>query len=156
MGENVLITSLQQGDHAKLADFGMAKRIHWADDRTPDHLITMKCGKVVFLRGEASSDEEEEDDTENRNMDWYAKRDWYGLGCCLMLMLLGERAGRKLRHDKRVVLLPAAQTEINKVVHEAWSDDTISDDVYDIVSSLLQPKARDRGNSIDLRNSQLL
>merc|ERR1719215_1090124 len=47
-----------------------------------------------------------------------ASRDWYALGCCLMLMLLGERGSRIARAPRGGVLLPPPSGDIHAALRE--------------------------------------
>eukprot|EP00405_Crypthecodinium_cohnii_P014540 CAMPEP_0206445824 /NCGR_PEP_ID=MMETSP0324_2-20121206/15756_1 /ASSEMBLY_ACC=CAM_ASM_000836 /TAXON_ID=2866 /ORGANISM="Crypthecodinium cohnii, Strain Seligo" /LENGTH=1097 /DNA_ID=CAMNT_0053914149 /DNA_START=40 /DNA_END=3334 /DNA_ORIENTATION=- len=177
--ENILITSKELGDFAKLTDFGMAKSVAdivvqkqaveedetgvEAGETVPSNdgpspkqakRMTVKAGTLAFMSGEAM--DEDESDDEDHEMDWYAARDWYSLGCCLMLVLLGERGGRKIKHGKREVLLPPPHSDIESRMDDALEEDAVTDDSYELILGLCHKKTSERFNSVQLRNSDLL
>merc|ERR1712012_328920 len=76
-----------------------------------------------------------------------AKRDWYGLGCCLALMLLGERGGRVALCGHRAVLLPTKIGDIS-----ACS----STEALALASSLTADDLGQRAGSAELRSSPFL
>eukprot|EP00928_Gymnodinium_smaydae_P038223 TRINITY_DN26408_c0_g1_i1.p1 TRINITY_DN26408_c0_g1~~TRINITY_DN26408_c0_g1_i1.p1 ORF type:complete len:1106 (+),score=218.49 TRINITY_DN26408_c0_g1_i1:382-3318(+) len=193
--ENVLITSKEKGDHAKLADFGLARSIAPppppaapageapsgfasaigdaggngvtplpsggelpAPRRRERPKLTEKAGTLAFMSEEAlgQGGDSDSEDASEPSFDFLSMRDWYGLGCCLLLMLLGERGGRSIYQGKHEVLLPARQRDVLDVLIQAMDQELISEEAFDLVSSLTSTKARDRGNSQVMRQSPLL
>eukprot|EP00443_Scrippsiella_acuminata_P102197 CAMPEP_0115584380 /NCGR_PEP_ID=MMETSP0272-20121206/6655_1 /TAXON_ID=71861 /ORGANISM="Scrippsiella trochoidea, Strain CCMP3099" /LENGTH=492 /DNA_ID=CAMNT_0003019415 /DNA_START=176 /DNA_END=1654 /DNA_ORIENTATION=- len=127
-------------------------KVVFRDLKPENVLITL-----AFMSEEAMDDEDsDEEDGEERHMDWYAARDWYSLGCCLILMLLGERGGRKVRHIKREVLLPPPHSDITRRLSAALEQDLLGQYEFQVVSRLTSKKARERANSVHLRNSPFL
>uniref|UniRef100_A0A7S2PU46 Protein kinase domain-containing protein n=1 Tax=Zooxanthella nutricula TaxID=1333877 RepID=A0A7S2PU46_9DINO len=166
--ENVLTVTAESAgparSHAKLADFGMATSVHnfvapemslgSRSTRSSKNRMTAKAGTLAFMPVEVIDDEEGEE--ELRDMRWYAARDWYGLGCCLLLMLLGERGGRKVHQSRRQVLLPPSQAEILSSCQQALAESTLSLEAFGLVTGLTEQRARSRANSLRLRGSPFL
>merc|ERR1712232_447682 len=176
--ENVLISSQQKDNFAKLADFGMARTVDAARNeeersrrkqransatsagsapRSPggNRLLTIKAGTLAFMSDEAMNDQPSDED-EMLTMDWFAARDWYGLGCCLFLMLVGEQSARKVGSGKRVVLLPPQHDKVIDSLKQTLDADLINQDAFDVACSLCQKEAEDRGNSKTMRNAPFL
>eukprot|EP00443_Scrippsiella_acuminata_P049344 CAMPEP_0115497244 /NCGR_PEP_ID=MMETSP0271-20121206/66186_1 /TAXON_ID=71861 /ORGANISM="Scrippsiella trochoidea, Strain CCMP3099" /LENGTH=793 /DNA_ID=CAMNT_0002925949 /DNA_START=39 /DNA_END=2421 /DNA_ORIENTATION=+ len=91
------------GRDAKLADFGLAKFVGAAVEQCDSELaqsalchFTTGVGTLAFMCTE----------------------DWYALGCCLMLMLLGERGSRIARSPHGGVLLPPPPGEVHGALRE--------------------------------------
>lgn len=169
--ENVLISSKVRsgsheidGDFAKLTDFGIARVVdsplqpdEEEDVPSPKHrTMTTKAGTPAFMSQEALNGRDSIESIEFAGFDWILKRDWFGLGCCLLLMLLGERGGRRVMSGKHEVLLPPPLGEIFKILLDSNKKELISDDAFDLLSSLLAEKARDRGDIRFLRRAPFL
>jgi len=177
--ENVLITSKEKGDYAKLTDFGLASSVGLPpgpragpdDDRgeaaapeadqpeedeedeedrrrTPLVGTAGFMGSEVFSRGHASESHEQR----RRRL---AGRDWYALGCCILLMLLGENGGTRVCGKKRDVLLPPSQCDIPRVLRSAVREQRIDEGAFCLVSSLTAPLA-DRADGEDARRNVFL
>jgi len=84
-------------------------------------------------------------------MRWESGRDWYALGCTMLLMLLGQRGGIRVCVEGRDVLLPPPEEDMLEVLTSAVSDGFISKDVHDLVVSLTAPRVVDRGDAHDMR-----
>eukprot|EP00930_Biecheleria_cincta_P090280 TRINITY_DN7962_c0_g3_i1.p1 TRINITY_DN7962_c0_g3~~TRINITY_DN7962_c0_g3_i1.p1 ORF type:complete len:1198 (-),score=186.10 TRINITY_DN7962_c0_g3_i1:60-3653(-) len=169
--ENVLISSKIRcgcheidGDFAKLTDFGIARVIESAlqpgqEEDVPSPKVqsmTMKAGTPAFMSSEALSGRDSVSSVDVAGFEWIIKRDWFGLGCCLLLMLLGERGGRRVMSGKHEVLLPPPSAEMFKILMESSDKELISDDAFDLLSKLLAEKARDRGDIRFLRSAPFL
>mmetsp|Transcript_73086 Transcript_73086/g.211560 ORF Transcript_73086/g.211560 Transcript_73086/m.211560 type:complete len:202 (+) Transcript_73086:1368-1973(+) len=117
--------------HAKLADFGLARRVQGAEapDEDPERglervvSMTRNAGTRAFMPMEdAAAGVVEHQDSSSSDLSeilvWreLASRDWYAFGCCLLLMLLGLRGGRL--SPQRAVLLPPAPDVLHAVVRE--------------------------------------
>ncbi|CAK0868858.1 unnamed protein product [Prorocentrum cordatum] len=111
--ENVLTTAAENccdghsRSHAKLADFGLARSLdprHLALSRK--EFFSMWSGTHAFMPDDDYPEGLQASDPRIRSA--LFTRDWYAFGCCLVLMLLGERAARTVSHGTRHVLLPLA------------------------------------------------
>jgi len=154
--ENVLI--VEREDHAKLADFGLARSFKPEEGQDGDQMrpqITMAAGTHAFMSAEAFDGGPEDIEVENC-LQWFSARDWYGLGCCLLLMLLGEGGGRKLYASTRVVLLPAKQEEIPDLLQRAKAENRLDEDSFQLLASLTSETVEERSDSQALRGSALL
>merc|ERR1712129_519522 len=99
--ENVLLTSYEQGDHAKLTDFGLATTAgsligdaQGVDSEMSRPSVVGTPGFMapeIFRRDAAWSVESPE-----QRLRRATARDCYALGCCVLLMLLGEYGGTRL------------------------------------------------------------
>jgi len=156
--ENVLISL--KDDHAKLADFGLARRVapeEGEDGQMVGPRVSVAAGTLGFMSSEAwDGGPSEEDAGDSHGFEWYAARDWYGLGCCLLLMLLGEGGGRKVYASKRTVLLPPAQGDILDLLLQALDEELISEVAFDLVSSLTAAQVNERANSDAMRANGFL
>mmetsp|Transcript_97998 Transcript_97998/g.189203 ORF Transcript_97998/g.189203 Transcript_97998/m.189203 type:complete len:1237 (+) Transcript_97998:43-3753(+) len=154
--ENVLI--VEREDHAKLADFGLARSFKPEECEDGDQMkaqITMAAGTHAFMSSEAFDGGPGDIEVENCFL-WFAARDWYGLGCCLLLMLLGEGGGRKLYASTRVVLLPAKQEQIPELLERAKAENRLDEDSFQLLASLTSETVEERSDSQALRGSALL
>eukprot|EP00927_Polykrikos_kofoidii_P068463 TRINITY_DN63826_c0_g1_i1.p1 TRINITY_DN63826_c0_g1~~TRINITY_DN63826_c0_g1_i1.p1 ORF type:complete len:1043 (+),score=195.72 TRINITY_DN63826_c0_g1_i1:92-3130(+) len=154
--ENILVTSKERGDYAKLTDFGMARHIDKANstsrDSTGSRSMTMKAGTPAFMSAEAWNGRDSTYVAEDADITWLAARDWFGLGCCMMLMFLGERGGRRITSGKRDVLLPPPNDDIEECLQSARKESLLSPEIADVIDSLTAPKVRDRGTSAHMRD----
>jgi len=143
--ENVLLTSPEKGDYAKLTDFGLA---------SPIEELSPICGTAGFMAAEVWEDSQDAETLELR-MRRAAARDWYAFGCCILLMLLGERGGSKISMKKRDILLPPAEEDIPRVLRHAVRERRIDSGAFCLVSSLTAPLA-ERAGAEDARRSPFL
>lgn len=142
--ENVLLTSYEQGDHAKLTDFGLATTVgslvgddQCSDSQRPRPSVV---GTAGFMAAETFKQDAPwgAESPEQRHR-WATSCDWYALGCCVLLMLLGEHGGTRLIVGKREVLLPPGEHEIPGVLHEAHGQGLISEASTKLVIALTLP-----------------
>jgi len=140
--ENVLIAGEVKNDGgvAKLADFGLACPMHLEDGATPVNkapttgLNIFDCGfptpdagtpafmaAEVFLRCATPVDLSEVE-ARSARAQRAASRDWFALGCCLLLMLLGERGGRLATAQGRQVLLPLEGPRLTEALRLALQE----------------------------------
>eukprot|EP00928_Gymnodinium_smaydae_P029900 TRINITY_DN22387_c0_g5_i1.p1 TRINITY_DN22387_c0_g5~~TRINITY_DN22387_c0_g5_i1.p1 ORF type:complete len:1104 (-),score=233.06 TRINITY_DN22387_c0_g5_i1:115-3426(-) len=88
---------------------------------------------------------------------WEASRDWYALGCCLLLMLLGERGGSIVTVERRDVLLPPPADCISGVLRDAISRQLVEcEDALELAAALTAPRVADRAAGRELRESRFL
>jgi len=83
-------------------------------------------------------------------------RDWYALGCCIMLMLLGETGNHVASNGSRKILLPPLQEAIPTVLQEAFRDHHIDEEALCLVSSLTTASWSERASLWDARRSAFL
>jgi len=156
--ENILVTSVERGNYAKLTDFGLARTIDTEDDVTgstsPGPRVTLKAGTMAFMSAQAIG--ANENNTQNFKFSDYAAADWYGLGCCLLLMLLGEAGGTRLMRGRRDVLLPAPQDEIFKRLSDAMDEEVIDEDAFDLASELTKDNRTGNCDIYDMRSNAFI
>jgi len=168
--QNVLVTAESKGDHAKLADFGLAKQMgsqtksftslpsetslgsssnkSGSDD--VKILPSPLTGTRSFMSAECLLP------IELRPKD-LARRDWYALGLCLLLMVLGQHGGRRVHlegHDE--VLIPVPAEEIPAILQLALADGRIHEECFQLVSSLTAPQYQKRAGPQDIRKCVFL
>jgi len=154
--ENVLIAA--KDDLARLTDFGLARTVTKQVNEDGDLVgpaMSLAAGTLGFMSSEAfdgSPDGEDGQPSEG----WFAARDWYSLGCCLLLMMLGEGGGRKVYAGKRHVLLPAPGNDILELLLKALDEETLSEEAFDLVSSLTAAKVTERADAGACRASPFL
>merc|ERR1712003_544700 len=112
--------------------------------------MTMGSGTPAFMSREAF----EETPKHHDGMSFFAGRDWYAFGCCLLLMLLGEKGGTTHYVAGRYVLLPADKDSVPTVMERA--DRTGREDAFELVSALLAENVEDRACSQEIRSSAFL
>jgi len=170
--ENVLITSREKGDHAKLTDFGLARSMEKAleDCDKPGNgcdelgnvaqrpILSAVAGTRGFMATEVFNATPDiwKSWTPEQRMDWLASRDWYGLGCCLVLMLLGEAGGTKVVNNDRAVLIPPEVDEIFGVLRRAVADHCIDEHAFELAVVLTAADVAHRARSHDIRRSPYL
>jgi len=182
--ENVLITSMAKGDYAKLADFGLAKSVEAAvrgnssadSDEDVEAAIGVDsvqgshqqwsaaaasppAGTLGFMSSEVlrgKSPDFASTRSASERMRWLASRDWYGLGCCILLMLLGEGGGNKVFVSGRHVLLPPPEDRIFSVLRQAVRDRRIDESAFHLAAALTASSATERANSGMMRESEYL
>jgi len=156
--ENVLITSEEKGDHAKLTDFGLARPL----DRLPGHIgdaspmfMSPGAGTPAFMAQEAFAHAEPIDFHRSTTEDRFrlcAGRDWYSLGCCILLLLLGEDGGRRITGTDRDVLLPPPGGNIMQVLRQAARQRRIAEDAFHLISVLTAADVAERAGSAEMRS----
>lgn len=122
--ENILTTPDHRSaggprSHAKLADFGLARSLD--GDKAQGEggqFFSMWTGTWAFMP-QGDFPEGLQVDSPGKALSLLAGRDWFAMGCCLLLMLLGERGGHRVYAGHRAVLLPPPHEEIAEVVREA-------------------------------------
>jgi serine/threonine protein kinase len=155
--ENVLVTSCERGNHAKLTDFGLARTIDTEDTGPASKSstrVTLKAGTMAFMSAQAIG--ATENNTQNYKFSDYAAVDWYGLGCCLVLMLLGEAGGTRLMRGRRDVLLPAPQDEIFKRLSDAMDEEVIDEDAFDIATENTKDNRTGNSDVYDMRSNAFI
>merc|ERR1740121_2410251 len=101
-------------------------------------------------------EEEEGDESTDMRKRRLEARDWYALGCCLVLMLLGERGNRRITSDGRDVLLPPpTKQELWATLYSAARQRTIDESAFMLVSSLTAAW-QERGKMDDVRSSPFM
>lgn len=153
--ENVLTTRDVVGgrSRAKLADFGLARSLEADVLQGPGQFLSMWTGTWAFMPQGDNPDGLAFDDLQQAHH-LLAGNDWYALGCCLMLMLLGERGGRRFHSGGRSVLLPPRRAEIPDVLRSAsqGKDET----VVDLVLALTGEDRGQRGIAERIRGTPFL
>merc|ERR1719401_133494 len=162
--ENVLTVSA--GDPnvalAKLADFGLAccvdpvdlQDLAKHDSRGAPAGITQVVGTPAFMPPEAHELAFLESSRE-QNMRMLASRDWYALGCCLMLMLLGERGASRTLAQRRV-LLPLPLWEMRATLCEAMDGGHGELDALRLAMDLTRDNPTERAGVEEVRGSTFL
>jgi len=166
--DNVLVTF--KDNVAKLADFGLARSLtldpivetrgseESGSDKLSPKVSSTVCGTPRFMAPEVydelrllDSDDEEEDAIKR-----LLSRDWYALGCCLLLMLLGQEAGSLAEaNGRRVLLPPSGQAEITCCLRKASKKGRIDEDALHLIDSLTAP-VEVRFDASDLRRQPFL
>merc|ERR1719203_82932 len=77
------------------------------------------------------------------------------MGCCLTLMILGERGGRILRAHQRQVLLPLASSELQSLLL-LYAQDQASNGALHLAARLTAEDPEQRANSAEMRSSPFL
>merc|ERR1712039_217167 len=103
------------------------------------HQVTKGSGTPAFMSREAF---ESSPKNPTIGMRWFASRDWYAFGCCLLLMLLGERGGTTHYAGGRYVLLPAQSDDVWRILDSA--DKAGREDAFTLCSALLADRVEDR------------
>merc|ERR1712039_803840 len=114
------------------------------------HQVTKGSGTPAFMSREAF---ESSPKNPTIGMSWFAGRDWYAFGCCLLLMLLGERGGTTHYVSGRYVLLPAQGEDIERKIEGA--DKTGREDAFRLVSALLAENIEERAAGEEVRHSPM-
>eukprot|EP00435_Cladocopium_sp_Y103_P021007 s1824_g5.t1 len=165
--DNVLVTF--KDNVAKLADFGLARSLtldsaveargseESGSDRLSPKVSSTVCGTPRFMAPEVYDelmlvDSDDEEDAIKRLL----SRDWYALGCCLLLMLLGQEAGSLAEaNGRRVLLPPSGQAEITCSLRKASKKGRIDEDALHLIDSLTAP-VEVRFDASDLRRQPFL
>lgn len=167
--DNVLVTF--KDNVAKLADFGLARSLtldsaveaRGSEESGSDKLSlspkvsSTVCGTPRFMAPEVYDelmlvDSDDEEDAIKRLL----SRDWYALGCCLLLMLLGQEAGSLAEaNGRRVLLPPSGQAEITCSLRKASKKGRIDEDALHLIDSLTAP-VEVRFDASDLRRQPFL
>jgi len=172
--DNILIALKERGDVAKLTDFGLARSIkppnghsledpgkHSVDedDASPSEPMAAYasaiCGTPRFMAPEVFDRKFFEDDDIELRLRRLTARDWYALGCCLQLMLLGEDGGIKVSIHGRAVLLPPDQEELWAALRRAAKACRLDEDSFQLVAWLTAPVA-ERATAKDVRESPFM
>lgn len=170
--ENVLVTSHEKGDHAKLTDFGLARCVDSfiarsggsfateADEESGAHMdiptpSSITAGTPGFMASEVLRGRPEARSAEVW-LWWLAGRDWYALGCCMLLMILGERGGRKVCLQQRNVLMPPPVDDIGQTLRRAVQERRIENDAFHLVAALTACSVAQRARSKEMRESAYL
>jgi len=112
-------------------------------------------GTLSFMPEEVwrEAELEEEDESTDVRKTRLEARDWYALGCCMVLMLLGERGNRRITSDGRDVLLPPpTRQELWVTLRGAARECSIDEGAFMLASSLTAAW-RERGQMEDVRRS---
>jgi len=154
--ENVLITSEEKGDIAKLTDFGLARTVGISSDASMTCAVPSPVmGTRAFMASEAF-ESTPQPTYPRQGIKWEAGRDWYALGCCLLLMILGDRGGAVVFTGGREVLLPVHGDEIFAVLRSAVRARSIDEDAFHLVAGLTQARVAERAESEDMRRSPFI
>lgn len=149
--ENILITSKEKGNFAKLTDFGLARSLDLGESLADaedlrsaskqGHVYASAiCGTPRFMAPECFEECVPVIESTEERLRRLSSRDWYGLGCCLLLCLLGEDGGTRITSGGREVLLPPAQQqEYWPVLLNAVEVNRISDAAFQLVAALTAP-----------------
>merc|ERR1711933_661557 len=78
-------------------------------------------------------------------------RDWYSLGCCLMLMLLGTRGTRL--SPQRAVLLPPPQEDLRATMEQYSAE---LGPAFSLLLALTADSVRERAGACEVRVSPFL
>lgn len=167
--DNVLITF--KDNVAKLADFGLARSLTLdplepkgseetcsSSEKLSPKVSSTVCGTPRFMAPEVyeelkliDSDDEEEDSIKR-----LLSRDWYALGCCLLLMQLGQEGGTLAEaNGRRVLLPPSGQAEITCSLRKASKKGRIDEDALHLIDALTAP-VEVRFDASDLRHQPFL
>jgi len=74
----------------------------------------------------------------------------------MLLMLLGQKGGRRVFVSGRDVLLPPSDDEIFDALHRAKRERRIDPDAYTLIASLTASKVEHRATAEDLRSCPFL
>jgi len=166
--DNVLMTLKEKGDSAKLTDFGLARSIKppqarrpsLEEDETPPsdaspvHASAV-CGTPRFMAPEVFDQFFPQEENAEQRLRRLTSRDWYALGCCLQLMLLGEDGGFRISHNGRDVLLPPTPPEMLATLRRAAKAFKIDEDAFHLLASLTAPVA-ERADAAFIRASPFM
>lgn len=169
--ENVLITSgVDANGVAKLADFGLACPMRLEESNTTPQNFnsifdgsgfpTPEAGTPAFMAAEVflrCATPVDLSDTEARSARArrMAARDWFALGCCLLLTLLGERGGRLATAQSREVLLPLEGPQLSEALRRALRERRAEPAALEITAALTAP-LEERAGPKELRTSAFL
>ena len=166
--DNVLVTF--KDNVAKLADFGLARSLtldpivetrgseESGSDKLSPKVSSTVCGTPRFMAPEVYDELRllDSDDEEDNAIKRLLSRDWYALGCCLLLMLLGQEAGSLAEaNGRRVLLPPSGQAEITCCLRKASKKGRIDEDALHLIDSLTAP-VEVRFDASDLRRQPFL
>lgn len=153
--DNILVTLKERGDFAKLTDFGLARSIDQprgtaprggrAEDDSPTGYNSPVCGTPSFMAAEVFEQFFPECEDVRGRLKRLIGRDWYALGCCLLLMALGEDGGSRVKSCGREVLLPPKQAELWVTVQVAAQEQRIDEHAAKLVATLTAPVAERAG-----------
>lgn len=160
--ENVLTTAVglegHTKSHAKLADFGLARSVH-AEVMHVDGAsvagVTSAVGTPAFMAAETFHSISLAESPE-QTLRLLASRDWYAFGCCLALMLLGERAGRVAQLPRRTVLLPLQLCDLRPLLRRTAEDSRGNVHALALTLALTVEVAGERGGPAEIRSSPFL
>ncbi|CAE7459389.1 akt-1, partial [Symbiodinium natans] len=152
--DNVLVTF--QDNLAKLADFGLARSLDPSfldkgadpdsdnDEKALSPYSSTVCGTPRFMAPEVYDEpkfiDSEDDEAEEHAIKRVLSRDWYALGCCLLLMLLGQDGGSLAEmKGRRVLLPPSGQPEITCSLRKASKKGLIDEYALHLIDALTAP-----------------
>mmetsp|Transcript_129553 Transcript_129553/g.336060 ORF Transcript_129553/g.336060 Transcript_129553/m.336060 type:complete len:879 (-) Transcript_129553:188-2824(-) len=154
---------------AKLADFGLAKHVALQTARVNADFqegaattsvmtvqpLTADVGTPAFMcPGHSRMDGAAGERSPRGTFQLLASQDWYALGCCLMLMLLGERGSRLVRSSEhREVLLPPPFGDIHKALRENSGHLGGDGHVLTLLLALTAESAAARAGAREIRGS---
>ncbi|CAE7868600.1 ATPK2 [Symbiodinium microadriaticum] len=140
--DNVLVTF--QDNVAKLADFGLARSLDPSfldkgadpdsdnDEKALSPYSSTVCGTPRFMAPEVYDEPKfyDSEDEEESAIKRVLSRDWYAMGCCMLLMLLGQHGGSLAEmKGRRVLLPPSGQQEITCALRKASKKGRMEDAV---------------------------
>lgn len=161
--ENVLITSSERGDFAKLTDFGLARSVDQIPVSTDEQIGAMAITRFMspgvgtpgFMPQEAFENHSfHVEGVEDFHL--IAGHDWYSLGCCLLLMMLGVDGGSRVTNSKRDVLLPPPGEHISMVLRKSLRKYRFDADAFHLITALTASDVANRAGSTEMRNCQWL
>eukprot|EP00931_Biecheleriopsis_adriatica_P057452 TRINITY_DN34078_c0_g1_i1.p1 TRINITY_DN34078_c0_g1~~TRINITY_DN34078_c0_g1_i1.p1 ORF type:complete len:882 (+),score=153.09 TRINITY_DN34078_c0_g1_i1:34-2646(+) len=168
--ENVLLSDGPGGRVAKLADFGLARSVEAevravsvcmsspsSSEVASTSSLTRAIGTPAFMPEEAYHSERLRASSDVEALALLSSRDWYALGCCMLLMLLGENGGRRVGSAEHVVLLPpGGRKELEQVLQGASSQCYCVEDALQLVKLLTRSDASIRGGFEEACSSPFL
>jgi len=149
--ENVLTAAPPGGGPhiAKLADFGLARSV---DIQCPDQAQRPgHAGTRAFMPPEAF-DSTRLECSIDKLMHVFAMGDWYAMGCCLVLMLLGERGG-SIVYAQREVLLPLPVESMQATLQEAVDNGVEDSGALLLVQAMTRENFMERATGADMRSN---
>merc|ERR1712039_869009 len=111
------------------------------------------CGTPAFMPMESFGSSLTSTDFADREVFKHIviSRDWYALGCCLMLMLYGERCGRIVQSHRGGILVPPPHDQLERTLNHMAEEQCCSVDVIDLVHGLTAESALRRAGAAELR-----
>jgi len=161
--DNVLVTF--QDNVAKLADFGLARSLDPSfldkgadpdsdnDEKALSPYSSTVCGTPRFMAPEVYDEPKfyDSEDEEESAIKRVLSRDWYAMGCCMLLMLLGQDGGSLAEmKGRRVLLPPSGQQEITCALRKASKKGLIHEHALHLIDALTAP-VEARANAEEVR-----